>query len=141
MLQLPPGSILIHPPFDNVVLGPEGMTYAILAEHPDWFLDVKDWITLDDDTQRISYHSALVPPESASEARCLFCRQLVASANWKIHVRDEHRVVLDFSQSNSTASCRYNGTLSLLFFNPRLLQQCTCPTRHRSFLHNQRSSP
>ncbi|KAF7365637.1 hypothetical protein MVEN_00437300 [Mycena venus] len=66
----PFGGIFIHPPFSNlpggVVLTAEGMNYSVMDQYPTWFLDVKDYITLDASLTEnaIPYPRELEPPAS-----------------------------------------------------------------------------
>ncbi|KAJ4486262.1 hypothetical protein J3R30DRAFT_3445524 [Lentinula aciculospora] len=46
-----PNTIFIHPPFTNFPDAqsfPEGLTYKVMAENPDWFLDASDYVRVED---------------------------------------------------------------------------------------------
>ncbi|KAJ7153163.1 hypothetical protein C8R43DRAFT_1187873, partial [Mycena crocata] len=97
----------IHPPFKNlpqsVILTDEGMNYSVMHEHPTWFLDVTDYLTLDASLDgAIQYPRDLEPPRPHGRKdlffRCTFCPRTYAGVNaksmWTRHVREKHRVVL-----------------------------------------------
>ncbi|KAF7306128.1 hypothetical protein HMN09_00768100 [Mycena chlorophos] len=98
--------MLIHPPFtvlpDSVVLT-EPMNYMVLHNHSVWFLDVRDYVTLDGAPPgAIRYPRELEPPRPRRQKdlllRCTFCPRTYAGVNaksmWTRHVREKHRVVL-----------------------------------------------
>ncbi|KAJ7735118.1 hypothetical protein DFH07DRAFT_721327, partial [Mycena maculata] len=99
--------MFIHPPFNNlpdgVLLPSEGMNYSVMHQHPTWFLDIKDYITLDTNPDgAIRYPRDLEPPRPRRQKdlllRCTFCPRTYAGVNaksmWTRHVREKHRVVL-----------------------------------------------
>ncbi|KAJ7216409.1 hypothetical protein GGX14DRAFT_358821 [Mycena pura] len=111
--------MLVHPPFtalpDGVVLA-EGMNYSVMHEHPTWFLDIKDYITLDSapESDAIRYPRDLEPPRPRRQKdlllRCTFCPRTYAGVNaksmWTRHVREKHRVVLSKAWSGTMTSAR-----------------------------------
>ncbi|KAJ7618458.1 hypothetical protein FB45DRAFT_167937 [Roridomyces roridus] len=111
--------MLIHPPFDdlpdNVVLTAEGMNYSVMHQHPTWFLDIKDYITLDSSPEgALRYPRDLEPPRPRRQKdlllRCTFCPRTYAGVNaksmWTRHVREKHRVILSKAWSDTTTSAR-----------------------------------
>ncbi|KAJ7653065.1 hypothetical protein DFH06DRAFT_525247 [Mycena polygramma] len=100
----------IHPPFTNLpggVVLTEAMSYAVLHQHPTWFLDANDYITLDRHpdagavTSRRRYPPKLEPAPPKGEPRllrCTFCPAIFTSIKpkriWLRHVRQKHRIVL-----------------------------------------------
>ncbi|KAF5390301.1 hypothetical protein D9757_002835 [Collybiopsis confluens] len=49
-----PNAIFIHPPFNDFPGSrkfSEGLTFKLLAENPEWFLDVNDYVRIEDDAQ------------------------------------------------------------------------------------------
>ncbi|KAJ7688986.1 hypothetical protein B0H17DRAFT_983920, partial [Mycena rosella] len=119
--------MFIHPPFNNLpdsVVLTEGMNYGVMHEHPRWFLDIRDYVTLDDDTDRtIRYPRDLEPPRPRKQKdlllRCTFCPRTYAGVNgksmWTRHVREKHRVVLSKAWSDNTAtSARRKSTTAPL---------------------------
>ncbi len=118
-----PSAVFLHPPFDSLpgsILYPEGLTYSVMADNPEWFLDPADYITVtDEDTDRIAYPAALEPPRGwcpvskkeskAMDAdgwpkgeelklRCTFCRRHYAGVNaksmWRRHVYEKHKIAM-----------------------------------------------
>lgn len=76
--------VFIHPPFDNFPDAqdfPEGLTYKVMAENPEWFLDAADYIRVEDNSpcvptsvaaekpSLISYPSHLEPPRGWCPAK------------------------------------------------------------------------
>ncbi|KAF7331033.1 hypothetical protein MVEN_02443600 [Mycena venus] len=111
--------MFIHPPFtnlpDGVVLTAEGMNYSVMHQHPTWFLDIKDYITLDASPENaIRYPRDLEPPRPRRQKdlllRCTFCPRTYAGVNaksmWTRHVREKHRVVLSKAWSDTATSSR-----------------------------------
>ncbi|KAJ6473221.1 hypothetical protein C8R45DRAFT_409282 [Mycena sanguinolenta] len=111
--------LFIHPPFGNlpggVVLPAEGMNYSVMHQHPTWFLDIKDFITLDASPETaIRYPRDLEPPRPRRQKdlllRCTFCPRTYAGVNaksmWTRHVREKHRVVLSKAWSDTATSSR-----------------------------------
>ncbi|KAF7318179.1 hypothetical protein HMN09_00326100 [Mycena chlorophos] len=107
---------VIHPPFsqlpEDVSLPPgASVTYSLLHEHPNWFLDTTDYISTDSSsaipgTLVTYYPRELVPPapklqaqdSSMTSLRCVFCPRTYSGAHaksvWMRHVKDKHCVVL-----------------------------------------------
>jgi hypothetical protein len=115
--------MFIHPPFtnlpDGVVLTDEGMNYGVMHQHPTWFLDIKDYITLDTNPEgAIRYPRDLEPPRPRRQKdlllRCTFCPRTYAGVNaksmWTRHVREKHRVVLSKAWSDTATSSRRQST-------------------------------
>ncbi|KAJ6483633.1 hypothetical protein C8R47DRAFT_566539 [Mycena vitilis] len=105
---------VIHPPFadlpEGVVLT-DGVSYAVLHEHPAWFLDANDYLTLkaaahpDSSSSAIEtplpYPRELQPPRprrTGRVLRCTFCPRTWSTVNaksmWVRHVRERHGVAL-----------------------------------------------
>ncbi|THV04841.1 hypothetical protein K435DRAFT_145252 [Dendrothele bispora CBS 962.96] len=122
-----PTVTFVHPPFTtfpNSEKHPEGLSYNLMAENPEWFLDANDFVTIDTpvpfpDTRLISYPPHLEPPrgwcparkkdlkERGSEGwpegeeprlRCTFCRRTYAGVNaksmWRRHVFEKHKIAM-----------------------------------------------
>ncbi|KAJ7673078.1 hypothetical protein DFH06DRAFT_54137 [Mycena polygramma] len=105
----PAPQCLLHPPFtdlpDGVVL-PEGMNYSVMHHHPNWVLDVNDYIALDRKRKgTVPYPRDLQAPPlklrtklGHLQIRCTFCVKSYAGANasslWKRHVREKHNILL-----------------------------------------------
>ncbi|KAJ7367557.1 hypothetical protein DFH08DRAFT_795710 [Mycena albidolilacea] len=115
--------MFIHPPFNNlpegVVLTAEGMNYSVMHQHPTWFLDIKDYITLDANPDgAVRYPRDLEPPRPRRQKdlllRCTFCPRTYAGVNaksmWTRHVREKHRVVLSKAWSDTATSSRRQST-------------------------------
>ncbi|KAJ3974109.1 hypothetical protein EV361DRAFT_820847 [Lentinula raphanica] len=79
-----PNAVFIHPPFNNfpnVQDFPEGLTYKVMADNPEWFLDAADFIRVEEtssetspstDPQRpslVPYPSYLEPPRGWCPAK------------------------------------------------------------------------
>ncbi|KAK0478528.1 hypothetical protein IW261DRAFT_1400577 [Armillaria novae-zelandiae] len=127
-----PDTVFIHPPFDSfpgVDTFPEGLTYTLMADHPDWFLDPKDYLPLEGpclNPNAIPYPPYLEPPRGWCPAkkrdlkdkgpdgwaegeeprlRCTFCRRHYAGVNaksmWRRHVFEKHKVAM----SNRREGC------------------------------------
>ncbi|KAK7053789.1 hypothetical protein R3P38DRAFT_2852159 [Favolaschia claudopus] len=109
----------VRPPFNNlpdgVLLPPEGMNYSVMHQHPTWFLDIKDFITLDSPpNSAVRYPRDLEPPRPRRQKdlllRCTFCPRTYAGVNaksmWTRHVREKHRVILSKAWSDTTTSSR-----------------------------------
>ncbi|KAJ3800472.1 hypothetical protein GGU11DRAFT_742450 [Lentinula aff. detonsa] len=61
-----PSTIFIHPPFNGFPDAqnfPEGLTYKVMAENPEWFLDAADFIRVEDSSLDVP---ALVNPQGTS---------------------------------------------------------------------------
>lgn len=118
-----PTAVFLHPPFEEFQNNPEhpdGLTYLVLAEHPDWFLDARDYNALNNDNpDAIPYLSQLEPPRGWCPAkkkdlkhmgadgwpegeeprlRCTFCRRTYAGVNaksmWRRHVYEKHKIAM-----------------------------------------------
>ncbi|KAJ7612143.1 hypothetical protein FB45DRAFT_307728 [Roridomyces roridus] len=111
--------LFIHPPFDslpdNTPLPPEGMNYSILHSNPRWFLDLRDWITLDSSPESaLRYPRDLEPPRPRRQKdlllRCTFCPRTYAGVNaksmWTRHVREKHRVILSKAWTDTATSAK-----------------------------------
>ena len=118
-----PNVVFIHPPFKTFPdshLHSDGLTYALMADNPEWFLDANDFTSEHNSNPRaISYPSHLEPPrgwcpakkkdlkERGSEGwpegeeprlRCTFCRRTYAGVNaksmWRRHVFEKHKIAM-----------------------------------------------
>jgi hypothetical protein len=120
-----PLAIFLHPPFTafpDSHLHPGGLSYALMAANPEWFLDATDFVSTTpntDDRDVISYPPQLEPPrgwcpakkkdlralgaESWPEGeeprlRCTFCRRTYAGVNaksmWRRHVYEKHKIAM-----------------------------------------------
>ncbi|KAJ7197010.1 hypothetical protein GGX14DRAFT_194407 [Mycena pura] len=110
--------MFVHPPYTNLpdgVVLTEPMSYTVMHEHPTWFLDIKDFITLDSTPEGgCRYPRDLEPPRPRRQKdlllRCTFCPRTYAGVNaksmWTRHVREKHRVVLSKAWSDTATSVR-----------------------------------
>jgi hypothetical protein len=118
-----PNAVFIHPPFTsfpNAHLTPEGLSYAMMAANPDWFLDPHDFISAHStNPNAIPYPPHLEPPRGWCPAkkkdlrsrggdgwpegeeprlRCTFCRRTYAGVNaksmWRRHVYEKHKIAM-----------------------------------------------
>ena len=119
-----PDVVFIHPPFTDypdAESHPDGLTFALMAEHTDWFLDARDYIPLEGPAyskMAIPYPTNLEPPRGWCPAkkreirdkgsdwaegeepklRCTFCRRSYAGVNaksmWRRHVFEKHKVAM-----------------------------------------------
>ncbi|KAL5536022.1 hypothetical protein ACEPAF_4116 [Sanghuangporus sanghuang] len=116
-----PDAVFIRYPFTSFPdahLYPEGLTYNLMAENPNWFLHPADFrIENDTDPNRVAYPQILEPPrgwcplkkkevrekgydgyngEDTPKLRCTFCRRVYAGVNaksmWRRHVLEKHRI-------------------------------------------------
>lgn len=110
-------AIFIHPPFTTFPdsnLHPDGLTYAVLAANPDWFLDPHDFISVTSSSPTaIQYPIRLEPPRKRNlkalgsdgvtengepRFRCTFCRKNYAGENaksmWRRHVVKRHGIAM-----------------------------------------------
>jgi hypothetical protein len=110
-------AIFIHPPFTTFPdshLHPDGLSYAVLAANPDWFLDPHDFISVtSSNPAAIQYPIKLEPPRKRNlkalgsdgvtdggepRFRCTFCRKNYAGENaksmWRRHVVKRHGIVM-----------------------------------------------
>ena len=103
--------------FPNSELHPEGLTYNILADLPECFLDPADFRTdTENEPNKIAYPQILEPPrgwcpirkkgphdkqvnaneDDAPKLRCTFCRRSYAGVNaksmWRRHVLEKHKI-------------------------------------------------
>lgn len=118
-----PRTFIIHPPF-TIFPGseryPEGLTYQLLADNPEWFLDALDFVsTTADSSTATPYPPSLEPPRGWCPAkkkdlknrgadgwpegeeprlRCTFCRRTYAGVNarsmWRRHVYEKHKIAM-----------------------------------------------
>ncbi|KJA29137.1 hypothetical protein HYPSUDRAFT_196548 [Hypholoma sublateritium FD-334 SS-4] len=122
-LPTDPNVLFIRPPFNsfpNSHLYPDGLTYSLMAENPEWFLDARDFISQpNDNSNAISYPPHLEPPRGWCPAkkkdlkdrggegwpegeeprlRCTFCRRTYAGVNaksmWRRHVFEKHKIAM-----------------------------------------------
>ena len=134
-----PNVVFIHPPFATLPDGEahsEGLTYAHMADHPDWFLDAADFISAQNtNPNAIPYPSFLEPPrgwcpqkkkdlrERGTDSwpegeeprlRCTFCRRTYAGVNaksmWRRHVFEKHKIAMANRRDNTTDRPRGRGT-------------------------------
>jgi hypothetical protein len=125
-----PNVTFIHPPFTsfpNSHKYPQGLTYAVMAENPDWFLDATDFISPSNTSlNAICYPAQLEPPrgwcpakkkdlrQRGSEGwpegeeprlRCTFCRRTYAGVNaksmWRRHVYEKHKIAMANRRENA----------------------------------------
>ncbi|TFL06625.1 hypothetical protein BDV98DRAFT_472713, partial [Pterulicium gracile] len=119
-----PDSFFLSPPFNNIPQVkqlPQGLTFKVLAENPEWFLVPRDYIRFDvNDPHAILYPPELEPPRGWCPAkkkdlqqrgsdgwpegeeprlRCTFCRRTYAGVNaksmWRRHVYEKHKVAME----------------------------------------------
>lgn len=137
----------IHSPFDtfpNSHLHPDGLTYQLMADNPEWFLDAKDFLpSLDGGKGPLVYPPHLEPPRGWCPAkkkdlkdrgaegwpegeeprlRCTFCRRTYAGVNaksmWRRHVFEKHRIAMSNRRDGNMDRPRGRGSGSK---SPRLL--------------------
>ena len=118
-----PNAVFIHPPFTNFPdshLIPDGLSYALMAENPNWFLDPYDYKSANSTNPKaIPYPPQLEPPRGWCPAkkrdlknrgadgwpegeeprlRCTFCRRTYAGVNaksmWRRHVFEKHKIAM-----------------------------------------------
>ncbi|KAF8198941.1 hypothetical protein BJ912DRAFT_1131885 [Pholiota molesta] len=118
-----PNVLFLHPPFasfPNSHLHPEGLTYSLMAENPEWFLDAHDFISQPSTNSNATpYPPHLEPPRGWCPARkkdlkdrggegwpegeeprlrCTFCRRTYAGVNaksmWRRHVFEKHKIAM-----------------------------------------------
>ncbi|KZV75521.1 hypothetical protein PENSPDRAFT_571360 [Peniophora sp. CONT] len=118
-----PGVVFIHPPFQDFPDAhrhPGGLTYALMASNPEWFLDADDFISsVQSNPNAITYPAQLEPPRGWCPAkkkdlkergmetwpegeeprlRCTFCRRTYAGVNaksmWRRHVFEKHKIAM-----------------------------------------------
>ena len=138
-----PNVVFIHPPFKTFPdshLHSDGLTYALMADNPEWFLDANDFTSEHNSNPlAISYPSHLEPPrgwcpakkkdlkERGSEGwpegeeprlRCTFCRRTYAGVNaksmWRRHVFEKHKIAMSNRRDgNDRPRGRGSGSKSL----------------------------
>jgi hypothetical protein len=115
--------VFIHPPFTNFPeahLIPDGLSYALMAANPNWFLDSYDFKSASStNPNAIPYPPHLEPPRGWCPAkkrdlknrgadgwpegeeprlRCTFCRRTYAGVNaksmWRRHVFEKHKIAM-----------------------------------------------
>ncbi|GLB36246.1 hypothetical protein LshimejAT787_0305340 [Lyophyllum shimeji] len=125
-----PDVVFIHPPFTTFpdsALYPDGLTYQLMTENPEWFLDADDFISENNTSPNaIPYPPQLEPPrgwcpakkkdlrERGSEGwpegeeprlRCTFCRRTYAGVNaksmWRRHVFEKHKIAMSNRRDNN----------------------------------------
>lgn len=117
-----PSAVFIHPPFTDFPdsdLHPDGLTFAILAANPDWFLDPGDFVSPANGggppskSDAVQYPAKLEPPRKRNlkalgadgltdngepRFRCTFCRKSYAGDNaksmWRRHVVKRHYIAM-----------------------------------------------
>ena len=118
-----PNAVFVHPPFTNFPdshLIPDGLSYALMAENPNWFLDPYDFKSANSTNPKaIPYPPQLEPPRGWCPAkkrdlknrgadgwpegeeprlRCTFCRRTYAGVNaksmWRRHVFEKHKIAM-----------------------------------------------
>lgn len=141
-----PNVVFVHPPFTsfpNSHLHPDGLTYPLMAENPEWFLDADDFVSQNNpNSHAIPYPPHLEPPrgwcpakkrdlrERGSEGwpegeeprlRCTFCRRTYAGVNaksmWRRHVFEKHRIAMS-NRRDGTDRPRGRGSNSELIAAP-----------------------
>ncbi|KAG6845760.1 hypothetical protein H0H87_003814 [Tephrocybe sp. NHM501043] len=126
-LPTDPNVLFIHPPFaafPRSAQAIDGLTYQLMAENPEWFLDPADFCP--DNPTAIPYPPHLEPPrgwcpqkkkdlrDRGSEGwpegeeprlRCTFCRRTYAGVNaksmWRRHVFEKHKVAMSNRRDNN----------------------------------------
>ncbi|KAI5116919.1 hypothetical protein M0805_003992 [Coniferiporia weirii] len=130
-----PDATFIHYPdsvFPDSHLHPEGLTYKVLADNPDWFLVPSDFKTENDTrSDTAAYPQALEPPRGwcpakkrdvkekgpeayegseAPKLRCTFCRRGYAGVNaksmWRRHVLEKHKIPMSNRRDGLTEGGR-----------------------------------
>ncbi|KAG7099313.1 hypothetical protein E1B28_001171 [Marasmius oreades] len=120
-----PNTLFLHPPFTKfpgIDKYPEGLTYNVMAENPEWFLDATDFVSYEEtaptNPRTIAYPTSLEPPRGWCPARkkdlkcrvdgwpegeeprlrCTFCRRTYAGVNaksmWRRHVFEKHKIAM-----------------------------------------------
>jgi hypothetical protein len=129
-------AIFIHPPFTTFPDShrhPDGLTYAVLAANPDWFLDPRDFISVTSGSSTaVQYPIRLEPPRKRNlkalgsngvtesgepRFRCTFCRKNYAGENaksmWRRHVVKRHGIAMsnrrDVKKGSSRGGRRANS--------------------------------
>lgn len=140
-----PDVVFIHPPFltfPNSHLHKEGLSYQLLANNPEWFLDANDFIRKNSNTPgAIPYPPILEPPRGWCPARkkdlkdrgsegwpegeeprlrCTFCRRTYAGVNaksmWRRHVFEKHKIAMaNRRDGNDRPRGRGTGSTRLMY--------------------------
>lgn len=135
-----PGVLFIHPPFatfPNSDKYPDGLSYTVLAENTQWFLDARDFVTAPDapSANQIPYPPHLEPPRGWCPAkkkdlrdrgpegwpegeeprlRCTFCRRTYAGVNaksmWRRHVFEKHKIAMSNRRDGNVDRPRGRGS-------------------------------
>lgn len=135
----------LHPPFSvfpNSHKYPQGLTYGVMAQNPDWFLDANDFTSpTNTNPLAIHYPAQLEPPRGWCPAkkrdlkdkgndgwpegeeprlRCTFCRRTYAGVNaksmWRRHVYEKHKIAMANRRDNANAErSRRRGSASVFF--------------------------
>lgn len=137
-----PNVVFIHPPFDvfpDSHLCPDGLTYSLMAENTEWFLDPADFVSPNNfNSNAIAYPPHLEPPRGWCPAkkkdlkergadgwpegeeprlRCTFCRRTYAGVNaksmWRRHVFEKHKIAMSNRRDGSDRP-RGRGANSML---------------------------
>lgn len=143
-----PNVLFIHPPFTtfpNAHLYPDGLTYNLMADNPEWFLDPSDFVAQhNDNPAAITYPTSLEPPrgwcpakkkdikERSGESwpdgeeprlRCTFCRRTYAGVNaksmWRRHVFEKHKIAMSNRRDGNSDRPRGRGSGSKCTRFPR----------------------
>lgn len=129
-----PNVLFIHPPFNtfpNAHLYPDGLTYILMADNPEWFLDPSDFVS----PAAITYPTCLEPPRGWCPAkkkdlkerggdswpegeeprlRCTFCRRTYAGVNaksmWRRHVFEKHKIAMSNRRDGNLDRPRGRGS-------------------------------
>ncbi|KAF8078519.1 hypothetical protein FPV67DRAFT_59047 [Lyophyllum atratum] len=125
-----PNVLFIHPPFTafpDSAMYSDGLTYQLMAENPEWFLDADDFMSEQStNPNAIPYPPHLEPPrgwcpakkkdlrDRGSEGwpegeeprlRCTFCRRTYAGVNaksmWRRHVFEKHKIAMSNRRDNN----------------------------------------
>lgn len=133
-----PDVVFIHPPFDNFPnahLYPDGLTYNLLADNPEWFLDPADYKAEGDtNPNALVYPQNLEPPrgwcpgkkkdtknknadgtdDNEPKLRCTFCRRKYAGVNaksmWRRHVLEKHKIPMSNRREGPIENARQGRT-------------------------------
>ncbi|KAF4623155.1 hypothetical protein D9613_001896 [Agrocybe pediades] len=135
-----PDVVFIHPPFTEfpgATDHPDGLTYALMAENPNWFLDSADFISQPgtDTAGVVPYPPHLEPPRGWCPAkkkdlkdrgvdgwpegeeprlRCTFCRRTYAGVNaksmWRRHVFEKHKIAMSNRRDGNLDRPRGRGS-------------------------------
>lgn len=133
-------AVFIHPPFTDFPDAhkyKDGLSYNVLATHPNWFLDPLDYQTVNNgNPTAIKYPQQLEPPRGWCPAkkkelkdgwpegeeprlRCTFCRRTYAGVNaksmWRRHVFEKHKIAMsnrraDAAERKGRGSNKENGS-------------------------------